>query len=101
MYVKQSDVFIRDTETKEMKSLLSVLIFPLFYIGLVFLCVALTVLAVQQLSDSNKYKYRYALLKKAGLEREGIEQNHIEAIIPILYLSICCCRPNQRWSGLI
>ncbi len=86
MYVKQSDVFIRDTETKEMKSLLSVLIFPLFYIGLVFLCVALTVLAVQQLSDSNKYKYRYALLKKLGLKEKELNKT----ILKQLFLYYIC-----------
>lgn len=72
MYVSNQYVFVREIETKEMKSLLSSLIFPLFYVGLVFLCVALTVLAVQQLSDSAKYKHRYTLLRKLGLREKEI-----------------------------
>ena len=47
---------VRDNLIPEVKYMLSSLMFPLFYIGLVFLCVALTVLSVQQLSDSVKYK---------------------------------------------
>ena len=50
--------------------MLSSVIFPLFYIGLVFLCVALTVLSVQQLSDSAKYRFRYGGLQKRGLKKK-------------------------------
>ncbi len=42
------------------------------YIGLVFLCVAFTVLSVQQLSDSNKYKFRYQILNKLGMGKKKI-----------------------------
>lgn len=72
MYVSNQHVYVREIETKSMKSLLSTIIFPLFYVGLVFLCVALTVLAVQQLSDSAKYKHRYSLLSKLGLREKEI-----------------------------
>lgn len=74
IYVSTADIFIRQTQEPEMKSILSIIIFPLFYIGLVFLCVALAVLAVQQLSDSNKYKSRYALLKKLGLKEKELNR---------------------------
>ena len=63
---------VRDNLIPEMKYLLSALIFPCFYIGLVFLCVALTVLSVHQLSDSAKYRFRYAVLKKLGMNRQEI-----------------------------
>ena len=49
--------------------MLSSIVFPCFYIGLVFVCVALTVLSVQQLSDSAKYRFRYGVLSKMGLSR--------------------------------
>ncbi len=54
--------------------MLASLIIPLFYIGLVFVCVAVTVLSVQQLSDSAKYRYRYDVLAKLGLERGQINR---------------------------
>lgn len=63
---------VRDNLIPETKYMLSSLIFPCFYVGLVFLCVALTVLSVQQLSDSAKYKFRYSVLKKLGMNRQEI-----------------------------
>lgn len=62
----------REMLIPEMKYLLGSMIFPLFYIGLVFVCVAMTVLAVQQLSDSAKYRFRYDVLNKLGLDRRQI-----------------------------
>lgn len=63
---------VRDNLIPEMKYILSAVIFPCFYIGLVFLCVALTVLSVHQLSDSAKYKFRYSVLGKLGMDRREI-----------------------------
>ncbi len=63
---------VRDNLIPEVRYVLSSVIFPLFYIGLVFLCVALTVLSVQQLSDSAKYRFRYGVLQKIGLKNKEI-----------------------------
>lgn len=63
---------VRDNLIPEVKYMLASLIIPLFYIGLVFVCVAMTVLSVQQLSDSAKYKFRYDVLAKLGLDRTQI-----------------------------
>lgn len=63
---------VRDNLIPEVKYMLSSIIFPLFYIGLVFLCVALTVLSVQQLSDSAKYRFRYGVLQKIGLKKKKL-----------------------------
>lgn len=63
---------VRDNLIPEVRYMLSSIIFPCFYMGLVFVCVALTVLSVQQLSDSAKYKFRYGVLHKIGLGRREI-----------------------------
>jgi len=63
---------VRDNLIPETKYMLSTLIFPCFYIGLVFLCVALTVLSVHQLSDSARYRFRYGVLQKLGMNRREI-----------------------------
>lgn len=63
---------VRDNLIPEIKYMLSSIIFPLFYIGLVFLCVALTVLSVQQLSDSAKYRFRYRVLSQIGCSGKEI-----------------------------
>lgn len=67
-----SDVLVQTIMKQEMLFVLTAVIFPLVYIGLVFLCVALTILAVQQLSDSGKYKFRYEVLRKLGLNEKEI-----------------------------
>lgn len=73
MIVVSGDVLVAGEEGVRMRFIISSVIFPLAYIGLVFLCVAMTILAVQQLSDSNKYRFRYDVLRKLGLSRKQIE----------------------------
>lgn len=65
---------VRDNAIPEVRYMLSAIIFPAFYVGLVFVCVALTVLSVQQLSDSTKYRFRYDVLRKLGLDRKEISK---------------------------
>lgn len=74
IYVSNSPVYVRDIQIREMKFILTSLIFPLFYIGMVFLLVAVTVLAVQQLSDSAKYRSRYDVLRKLGMKKRELNR---------------------------
>lgn len=67
-----ADNLVRENLIPEVTYILSSVVFPMFYIGLVFLCVAFTVLSVQQLSDSAKYKFRYGVLGKMGLGRKEV-----------------------------
>lgn len=69
------DVYlVRDNLIPEIKYMLASLMVPLFYIGLVFVCVAVTVLSVQQVSDAGKYRYRYDVLSKLGLNRSKTDR---------------------------
>lgn len=70
--VYSSKILVRDNLIPEVKFLLASIIFPLFYIGFVFVGIALTVLSVQQLSDSAKYKFRYHVLKKIGYSKKEV-----------------------------
>lgn len=65
---------VRENLIPEVKYMLASMIIPLFYIGLVFISVAVTVLSVQQLSDSAKYRFRYDVLTKLGLWRREIHR---------------------------
>ena len=65
---------VRDNLLPEVKYMLATMIIPLFSIGLVFVCVAVTVLAVQQVSDAAKYQYRYEVLSRLGLSRAAMER---------------------------
>lgn len=46
------------------------IVVSIVYVALVFICVALTILAVQQLSDSTKYRFRYKVLNHLGVNKE-------------------------------
>lgn len=72
---------VRSNLILEVKYMLASFIIPLFYIGLVFVCVAVTVLSVQQLSDSEKYKFRYDVLAKLGLGRTKINQLILKQLV--------------------
>lgn len=65
---------VRDNVIPELRVMLVSIILPLFYIGLVFVSVAMTVLSVQQLSDSEKYQFRYDLLEKMGVKKSEIRR---------------------------
>lgn len=41
--------------------------FSLYYTGLIFICTAASILAVQQLSEASKYRFRYSILSKLGV----------------------------------
>lgn len=69
-----SPVLVMDEAYREEVNALFVgIVFPLFYIGLVYLCVALTVLSVQQLNDSEKYRYYVFILSGQGMRTEQIK----------------------------
>ncbi len=72
--VMVADLFVRDIDTSDFKFVVTSVTFPLTYIALIFVCVALTILAVQQLSDSGKYKFRYEVLKKLGMKKGEIDK---------------------------
>lgn len=68
------DIFVHDTDASDLKFIVASLTFPLAYIALIFIFVALTILAVQQLSDSGKYKFRYDVLRKLGMKRKEVDK---------------------------
>ncbi len=87
------DTLVQKTERQETMFAVASIIFPLVYIGLVFLCIALTILAVQQLSDSGKYRFRYDVLRKLGQSEKQIDgivcrQLLIYYMIPALFAVI-------------
>ena len=63
-----ANVQTKGQRTAEAKSFYAIISFLAFYIALIFIMATATLLAIQQLSDSEKYKYRYELLKKLGID---------------------------------
>ena len=74
MIVMIADLFVRDADAAELKFVVTSVTFPLEYIALIFVFVAVTILAVQQLSDSEKYRFRYDVLKKLGMKRREVDR---------------------------
>lgn len=63
------------------KSFYAIISFLAFYIALIFVMATATLLAIQQLSDSEKYKYRYELLKKLGMDELEINRTIFKQIL--------------------
>lgn len=72
------------------RSTMTIFSFSFLYLSLIFIAVVGTILAIQTLSDGTKYKYRYSLLKKIGVDEDSIsktirKQVSINFIFPIIY----------------
>lgn len=63
---------VRDNLRSALSYMLAALIIPLFYVGLVFLCAAVTVLSVRQLDDSADHRFRYDILSKLGVSESAL-----------------------------
>lgn len=56
------------------KTAMTIFSFSLLYVSIIFITVVGTILSIQTLSDSNKNKYQYKLLKKLGVEDKKIKK---------------------------
>lgn len=63
------------------KSFYTIISFLSFYVALIFVMATATLLAIQQLSDSEKYKYRYELLKKLGVDELQINRTIFKQLL--------------------
>ncbi|MCP1109736.1 ABC transporter permease [Ohessyouella blattaphilus] len=68
-------VFIKAAIQAENASMYAMIIFPLFYLALVLTMVAVTILTIQLLSDTDRYQRQYALLDNLGMERREMERS--------------------------
>lgn len=75
VHIPLANVKTRGERMSETKSFFAIISFLAFYVALIFIMGAATLLAIQQLSDSEKYKYRYELLKKLGMDE--LEMNRL------------------------
>ena len=72
IFVYMTENFVKGEILDTMNFIITVVAYACIYTAVVFLCVALTVLSVQQLGDSGKYRFRYDTLRKLGLRPEKI-----------------------------
>lgn len=72
------------------KSTTTILSFALFYLAFIFTTVTGAILAIQTLNDQEKYKYRFQVLSKLGMEEKELHkiiftETSIFFIFPIIY----------------
>lgn len=103
LFLMPATIQVKSREVLELKFLMSTLSFPLFYIGLVFLCVSFTVLSVQQVSDSSKYQFRCQIMYQLGMGRRKIErllakQMFLYYLCPV-FLAVAISEPFVFYIG--
>jgi hypothetical protein len=59
---------------RENAAMNAIFVFPLFYLALVLTMVSATILTIQLLSDTNRYRRQYALLNSLGMAREEMRR---------------------------
>ena len=74
MVILLGNVRTKGERMSESKSFYTIVSFLAFYVALIFVMATATLLAIQQLSDSEKYKYRYELLRKLGMDELQINR---------------------------
>lgn len=58
----------------EYASLTAMLVLPLYYLALVLIMTAATILTIQQLSETDRYRRQFLLLKKLGMDRQEMHR---------------------------
>ncbi len=81
MQISLGNVQTKGERTSETKSFYTIVSFLAFYIALIFVMSTATLLAIQQLSDSEKYRYRYELLNKLGMDEFQINRTIFKQLL--------------------
>lgn len=83
-------IHVRGLVEAENNSFITIISFVCFYIAFIFIATVGTILAIQSLSDSAKYKYRYKVLSRLGIKNEKLHQTIKKQLLlffafPIIY----------------
>lgn len=81
---------VRGQVEAQYNSYITIISFVSFYVAFIFIATVGTILAIQSLSDSAKYKYRYKVLSRLGIKSEELhktirKQLLVFFIFPIIY----------------
>ena len=87
--ISLGNVLSRGQRIGETKSFYTIISFSAIYVSLILIMISATLLAIQQLSESEKYKYRYKVLKDLGMDEMDMnkiifKQIFIYFLLPIL-----------------
>lgn len=79
--ISLTNVQTKGERMSQTKSFYTIMSFLAFYVALIFVMATATLLAIQQLSDSEKYKYRYELLRKLGVDELQINRTIFKQLL--------------------
>ena len=79
--ISLANVQTKGERMSQTKSFYTIMSFLAFYVALIFVMATATLLAIQQLSDSEKYKYRYELLRKLGVDELQINRTIFKQLL--------------------
>lgn len=82
-------VLVKDYLFKQASFVVVSVCFMMAYLGIVFICAALTILAVQQLSDSAKYRKRYQILQQLGLSKRETDRVVLKQLALYYFCPLC------------
>ena len=85
-----SSITVRGQEVANNNGLMTICLFVCYYIAIIFTTIVGTILAIQSLSDATKYKYRYQVLNKLGVDKRKLnktilKQLSIFFLFPVVY----------------
>lgn len=67
-------IFSKTSAEAENASMYAVIVFPLYYLALVLTMVSATILTIQQLSETGRYRRQFELLRKLGMDRREMKR---------------------------
>ena len=67
-------IFSKAAIEAENAAMYAMIVFPLYYLALVLTMVSATILTIQQLSETARYRRQYALLGRLGMDRREMQQ---------------------------
>lgn len=85
-----ASVTVRGQEIANNNGMMTICLFVCYYVAIIFTTIVGTILAIQALSDATKYKYRYQLLNKLGVEKKRLNKTVLKQLsifffFPVLY----------------
>ncbi|WP_330585030.1 ABC transporter permease [Parablautia muri] len=68
-------VYIKAAEDADAAAWTAMTVFPLYYLALVLTITAATILTIQQLSETGRYRRQFLLLQKLGMEQKEMQRS--------------------------
>lgn len=80
---------VKGAVLNENRSMITIISFSLMYLAFIFIAVVGNILSIQSLSDSAKYKYRYQILSKLGMNEREINKTLGKQLILFFGFPVC------------